>query len=98
MRLYTFFCPRCGAQFEPIDTRVDAERVCSACASRSAQTPLGTPRREFGRRRTDRQPNGEFRAAEFWLKVVVHLAGFAALFFTSSVAGLLACLRDCTGR
>ena len=34
------------------------------------------------------------RSAEFWLKVAVHIAGFAALLATPTVAALLTHLRN----
>jgi hypothetical protein len=41
-----------------------------------------------------REPAEMLRSAEFWLKVAVHIAGFAALLATPTVAALLTHLRN----
>lgn len=46
------------------------------------------------RRNVREHPALKISRAEIWLKIVVHLAGFAALFLTPSVGRLLAYLGD----
>jgi hypothetical protein len=86
-----FFCSRCSARFEPLGARVEVERVCPACEFRSARAPLATQRLESCRHRGDDSllqgnwidtlpSQANMRDPEILLKVVVHLAGIAALF------------------
>ena len=79
--LQALSCSRCSAHFQPLGARVETERVCPACEFRSAREPLATQRLESrGYRRMDRlHDHPKIHGPETFLKVVVHLAGIAAL-------------------
>lgn len=100
MSEHAFCCPRCGSQFEPMSTRVQASRVCPACEFKSARTPLATRRLECRwYRAKDSTLHSEWLHvttdkaqkvnSDIWLKVVVHCAGFATLLFLPSVGRLI---------
>ena len=97
---YALCCPRCGSQFEPIGTRVQALRICTVCELKSARTPLATRRLECRwYRSNDSKLHSEWLDVatnhaqkanpEIWLKVAVHCAGFASLLFLPSVGRLI---------
>jgi hypothetical protein len=73
VKTQTLYCPRCGGQVGALD---------AGRAARITSRSVGVPK-VFKDKSTE-----EFICAEIWLKVIVHLAGIAALLATPSVAAL----------
>jgi hypothetical protein len=84
-------CRRCRLPLQGSDAPTDPERGCWACALKIARFPLGPQRPQ---RRLRDESAGTHSTAELWLKVAIHVAGFAALLATPAVAALLTHLSD----
>ncbi|HTB90190.1 MAG TPA: hypothetical protein VK743_19660 [Steroidobacteraceae bacterium] len=73
MKAQTFNCPRCGGQVVALD---------AGRAARITPQSVGVPKA------SEDKSTEKVISAEIWLKVIVHLAGIAALLATPSVAAL----------